>query len=95
MKLSDFIPVRGIWMYPFWFGAFIFALMLLFIGSLPDPVRRWTLPSFAVYLLGLGNLIFLKELKHRRYIADRRHDRDLGPTESLSASEKNLPDGWV
>lgn len=67
MKLGDFIENRGIWMLPFGSASFVFGLMLLVAGQLPEPVRQWTIPSLAVYLIGLGNIIFLKELFHMRY----------------------------
>lgn len=82
MKLTDFVRASGVWVLPFGLAAFVFALLLLIAGSLPEPVRRWTLPSLAVYLVGLGSIIFLKELAHRRHL------------ETWAEGErKNLPTG--
>lgn len=69
MKLKDFVSAQGVSILPFGFGSFVFALMLLFAAALPAPLRRWTIPSSVVYLLGLGNLIFIKEPVHRRHMA--------------------------
>jgi hypothetical protein len=68
MRLDDFIQVSGVWILPFGLAAFVFGLMLLMIGSLPEPARRWLLPSLAIYLVGLANIIFWKELAHRRHL---------------------------
>lgn len=93
--LSDFFHERGIWFWPFGFGALIFGLMLLFIGSLSPPVRRWMVPSLAVYLIGAGNITFIKELRHRRYRADLRKEREVPADKRLRPSLTNLDTGEV
>lgn len=71
MKFRDFIQMTGIWIFPLGAAAFVFSVMLLFSGSLPGAMRQWMLPSLAVYLIGVGNVIFWKELVHARTL-DRR-----------------------
>lgn len=91
MKLSDFLPYSGVWIFSFGASSFVFALLLLFAGDLPEPVRRWTVPSLAVYLIGSGIIIFLKELFHIRHNAVRRQQT------RNERSPENLPLGqlWI
>lgn len=84
MDLIKFLLTRGIWPFSFGLAALVFGGLLLFANELPSPMRRWTLPSFAVYLLGLGLLVFLKELFHLRYRADLEE-----------GEHPNLSTGWV
>lgn len=84
MDLSDWFPLRGYWVIPFWGGAFVLGLLLLAPGPLPSVVERWTIPSLAIYLVGVVNVIFWKELHHARY--RNEHGESEGAI---------LPTGWI
>ena len=59
--------MRGVWLLPFILTLFVLLSLLLFVGELPEHMRRYILPSLVVFLIGLGHIIFCKELWQIRY----------------------------
>jgi hypothetical protein len=70
--LKHLMGTGFVWLLPFTFTAFVLLSMLLFVGELPEHMRRYLLLSIVVFLIGLGFIIFWKELWHIRYRVKNR-----------------------
>lgn len=89
------LPNRGIWPFGFSLQVLIFAFLLLFVSEMSEPVRRWFIPSAAVYLLASALLVFGKELAHLRYLANNRGNLPSGAVWTIYAVQVLMLVGLV